>query len=133
MHTTNYRETLILPSPDCTATTASVPRKVGSVAAMQHERLSGAPYALTSDDLLFDVYAARNDIDPDHRDEAREAFFSKGQACLRASPLVKSFGWALHHDAQGRVALVDPQGETFAALAARDDVTKLMGMRSKRA
>ena len=133
MHTTNYRETLILPSPDCPATTASVPEKAGSVAAMQHMRLSEGPYKLSSDDLLFDVYAERNAVAIDEREEAREAFFSKGQACLRASPLVKTFGWALHHDAQGRVALVDPESETFAALASRDNVTKLLGMRSKRA
>jgi len=133
MHTTNYVETLILPSPDCPAAAAKVPARPGSVAAMQHERLAAAPYAMTSDELLFGIHADRQGIAAGERPAARAAFFSKGQACLRASPLVKSHGWALHHDAAGRVALVDPAGPRFAELVARADVAKLSGMRSKRA
>lgn len=133
MHTTNYRETLILPSPDCSSTTATLPGKPGTIAALQHERLAAAPYALTSDELLFGIHADRQGVEDDEREEARDAFFSKGQACLRASPLVKTLGWALHHDAEARVALVDPASETFSMLEGRDDVTKLSGMRSKKA
>lgn len=132
MHSTNYSETLILPSPDCAAEAAKAPDKPGTIASMQHARLAEAPYSLTSDDLLFGIHAERNGIGETELVEARVAFFSKGQACLRASPLVKSFGWALHHDGQGRVALVDPGSVTFAALKSRDGVTKLVGMRSKR-
>ncbi|WP_298711512.1 DUF6157 family protein [Micrococcus sp. 2A] len=44
----------------------------------------------------------------------REAFFAKSQACLRASPLGKRHGWGLHHDAEGRVALV-PLGSARCA------------------
>ena len=133
MHTTNYRQTLILPSPDCKATEAVVPGKPGSIAALQHQRLADAPYGLTSDELLFDIHAERQSIAATDREAARQAFFSKGQACLRASPLVKSFGWALHHDEEGRVALVDPASARFAELSERAEVTKLSGMRSKRA
>jgi hypothetical protein len=133
MHSTNYREALILPSPDCGAVTASVPGKPGTVAKMQYERLAEDPYSLTSDELLFGIHAERNGIEDTDRAEARARFFSKGQACLRASPLVKTFGWALHHDAQGRIALVDPASTQFGVLMAQSDVTKLWGMRSKRA
>ncbi len=133
MHTTNYRSTLILPSPDSTASTATPPPKPGTVAAMQHERLAEAPYGLTSDDLIFGIHADRAEVDAAGRDAARADYFSKGQPCLRSSPLVRSYGWALHHDAEGRVALVDPADSTFAALTADPDVTKVYGMRSKRA
>ncbi len=133
MHTTNYFETLILPSPDCAADSAKVPERPGSVAALQHERLAAEPHALTSDELLFVVHADRHAIGQADRAKAREDYFSKGQACLRASPLVKTFGWALYHDADGRVGLVDPTSALFAELFARDDITKLAGMRSKRA
>src|SRR5687768_1314873 len=51
MHTTNYRETLIVPSPDCAASSATIPSKPGTIAALQHERLSAAPYEMTSDEL----------------------------------------------------------------------------------
>lgn len=133
MHTTNYRETLILPSPDCAAESALVPSKPGSIAALQYQRLSSSPYELSSDDLIFSVHAERQEIAERDLATARDAYFSKGQACLRASPLVKIFGWALHHDADGRVALVDPASAQFAELLDRDDITKLAGMRSKRA
>ena len=133
MHTTNYRDTLILPSPDCAAQSGMVPTKPGSIAAMQHDRLAAKPYALSSDDLIFGVHAERQGILEADRAAARDVYFSKGQACLRASPLVKSFGWALHHDAEGRVALVDPASTLFAELFDREDITKLAGMRSKRA
>jgi len=132
MHTTNYVDTLILPSPDSKAEQASTPEKPGSVAAQQFARLVAAPFGMTSDDLLFDVHAERNGVGEGDRDAARAAYFSKGQACLRASPLVKTMGWALHHDGHGRVGLVDPASAEFEALMARDDVTKLAGMRSKR-
>jgi hypothetical protein len=133
MHSTNYQNTLILPSPDCPATGAALPRKPGSIAAMQHERMAAAPYGLTSDELLFGIHADRQGIPADERAQERDRYFSKGQACLRASPLVKTLGWALHHDGKGRVALVDPAGAAFADLAGDPSVTKLSGMRSKRA
>jgi hypothetical protein len=132
MHTTNYRDTLILPSPDCAARSATAPAKPDSVAALQHARLAANPYSLTSDDVVFGVHADRKGIAPHERGEARMAFFAKGQPCLRASPLVKTFGWALHHDGQGRVSLVDPASAQFAELNGRSEITKLHGMRSKR-
>lgn len=133
MHTTNYFDTIILPSPDCSAAAATLPAKPGAVAALQYERLAANPYTFTSDDLQFDIHADRKEIAADDRGSARMEFYSKGQPCLRASPLVKTLGWALHHDSQGRVALVDPAGATFADLMTRDEITKLSGMRSKRA
>jgi len=132
MHTTNYIRTLILPSPDSPAAEAVVPHKPGSIAALQFERLSAEPHGVTSDDLLFGIHADRRGISDEDRVEERAVFFSKGQACLRASPLVKTHGWALHHDEAGRVALVDPAGADFRALMADEGVTKLTGMRSRR-
>ena len=133
MHTTNYFDTLILPSADCPADLASLPAKSGTVAAMQYERLLAEPYGLTSDDLQFEIFADRKGIDGDERGPARMEYFAKGQPCLRSSPLVKSLGWALHHDGQGRVALIDPASSLFAELMARDDIAKRPGLRSKRA
>ena len=132
MHTTNYFGTLITVSADCPTPDSVVPGKPDSVAGLQYALLSEAPYGLTSDDVLFEVFARRNDVPEAERDEARVAFFAKPQACLRASPLVKSFGWGLHHDAEGRVALVDRNSETYAALLADQRIEKRPGMRSRR-
>ena len=47
--------------------------------------------------------------------------------------MVKTLGWALHQDAEGGVALIDPAGEFFEMLRASDSITKRFGLRSKRA
>lgn len=133
MHTTNYIETFITVSPDTAADAGMVPAKAGSVAQLQHALLSANPYGMTSDDLLFEVYAQRNGIDEQGKAEARAAFFAKPQACLRASPLVKQFGWGLHHDAEGRVALHGVETGRYRELSEQPDIKTLRGMRSKRA
>jgi hypothetical protein len=63
--------------------------------------IAGHPYRYISDDVLFTVHADRKVI-PKAR---TRAVFSKGQACLRASALGKTYGWGIHMDARGRVAL----------------------------
>ena len=102
MHTTNYTDTLILPAPDTRAESATAPPSgKGTVAELQYERLADTDYTWTSDDLLFDVHCARKGIPESDRAAERERFFGKGQPCLRTSPLAKTYGWALHFDADG--------------------------------
>ena len=67
------------------------------------------------------------------RKAARAAFFAKPQACLRSSPLVKIYGWGLHHDEKGRVALVGAGTEPYKALLADPQLETVNGMRRKRA
>ena len=129
---TNYRNTLITVSPDCPALAATPPPKAGSIAGLQYALLMERPYGLTSDELLFEVYAIRNAISPLNRESARSAFLSKSQACLRASPLVKMYGWGLHHDEQCKVAVIGFETEVYRALARRSDVRCVAGMRSRR-
>ena len=133
MHSTNYFNTLILVSPDTKAEVGRVPNKEGSVAALQFQMIWNAPYALTSDDVIFGVFAMRKNIALAEREDARKIYFSKGQACLRASPLVKTHGWGVHADEQGRIALFGVESAQYADLSADDSVTKIAGMRSKRA
>ncbi|WP_377512921.1 DUF6157 family protein [Octadecabacter sp. R77987] len=131
MHTTNYQNTFIEPSEDCTAK-GRVPDKAGTVAALQFQMLNDAPYALTSDDLLVAVTAMRRDIPKDEHEALHAELFSKGQPCLRASALVKTYGWAVHHDGQGRVALVAPDSPVYQPFLDDPTVTKVKGMRSTR-
>ena len=128
-HSTNYTNALILPSEDCKAV-AKVPTKQGSVAALQYDLLSGG--GMTSDDLLVAVTAIRRDVPQDEEDALRDEIFSKGQPCLRASPLVKTHGWAAYHDADAQVSLVDPTSEHFATLMQDSKIAKVKGMKSRR-
>lgn len=104
MKTTNYADRFITASPDCPVKVGTAPPKPDSVAGLQHALLSAHPYRYTSDDLLFEVEARRKTIPAGRRAAARGAFFEKPRACLRSSPLVKTYGWGLHHDEKGRVA-----------------------------
>ena len=133
MKTTNYADTFIAVAADCSATAGETPAKPGSIAALQLELLQSQPYGLTSDDLLFEVHARRNGVADADRASARAAFFARSQACLRASPLVKTHGWGLHHDAQGRVAAYGVETEAYCELAGRADLNQVAGMRSRHA
>lgn len=126
MKTTNYRDTLVTVSSDTPVTVGTIPEKPGSVAGAQHALLADKPYSLTSDDLLHAAHVARGG------EKDRETFFAKPQACLRASPLVKQFGWGIHHDGEGRIALVAMESEDYARLLADPAVKKTPGMRRSR-
>lgn len=132
-HTTNYRNTLITPAPDTRRTESSAPPPGrGTVAERQFERLAGHDYAMTSDDLLLDVHCARQGIVDADRGQARADLFSKGQPCLRSSPLTKTYGWALHFDDEERVALVAVGSARYADLLADPSVMTRAAMRSRR-
>jgi len=134
--TTSYVSTFIQVADDCPVTSAEEPPSGGAtptVAALQHALLTAHPYEHTSDDLLFEVHAIRHGIPAEQRQAERAAFFAKPQPCLRSSPLAKRYGWGIHHDADGRVALVPLGSEQYAALAADPSLRQLKAMRSRRA
>lgn len=119
-HTTNYQDTFIEIADDCPVENGEVPPQKGeakTVANLQFEMLYKHPYKYTSDDVLFQVYADRNDLTKKEYKEARAQFFSKGQPCLRASPLTKRYGWGVHNDKDGKIALFGcetPEYKKFA-------------------
>lgn len=109
MDPVDYVDTFIAVADDSPATEGTVPpSKEGdpSVAARTFEMIAEHPYHHTCGDVIFTVFADRRGIPEHEREAAREAFYSKGQPCLRASALGKRYGWGIHADAQGRVALV---------------------------
>ncbi len=136
MKTTNYINTFIEVAEDCPVTAGEVPPVKGdkkTVANLQFEMLHAQPYKYTSDDIFFAVYATRNDLTDAELDEARQQFFSKGQPCFRASPLTKRYGWGVHSDDAGRVALCGVESAAYAAWVDDPDVEKVKAMRSRRA
>ena len=133
-HTTNYLSTFIEVSEDCPVDYGVEPpiSENLSIAALHHRLISEQPYGRTSDDVVFETHALRKGIAADDS-AARAEFFSKGQPCLRSSPLGKRYGWGILHDAEGRVALVPRDSEEYAALAADPSLAHKRAMRSNRA
>lgn len=133
--TTNYTDTFIAVAPDSRAAVAETPPLTATrtVAALQFELIAEHPYEFTSDEILFRVHAIRKDIADGDLEAERESFFAKDQACLRASPLGKRYGWGTHHDANGRVALVALGTSDYDRLANDPSLTQKAAMRSSRA
>lgn len=136
MHTTNYINTFIQIAEDCPIAEADVPpqgKKEPSVAELQFKMIYDNPYKYTSDEVIFEVYAQRNSIKPAEKKAARETFFSKGQACLRASPLTKRYAWGIHHNEEGKIALYPAGSAEYQKFAADKSLKQTKGMRSSRA
>ena len=133
MHTTNYFNTVIEPAEDCPVLESEIPKMRGeskSIALLQFEMIAHHPYKYTSDEVLFSIYALRNNLNPN--DTEREIFFSRGQACFRASPLTKRYGWGIHFDEQGRMALYNLDAPDYQKLKSDVRLTQVKAMRNKR-
>lgn len=140
----HYFDTFIAVAEDTKATTATVPEpRAGkkTVAMMQYEMLS-QPFKYTQEQVLFDVWLERQgeagkiDVEALSKDEIekiRNDFFAKGQACLRASALTKTYGWGVIFDTQGCAALVAMDSDEYQTHLTNPDIKVLKGMRSKRA
>lgn len=102
------------------------------MAEMQYEMIAKNPYKFTSDDIFFQVFADRKDLTKDEHGKARKEFFSKGQPCFRASPLTKTYGFGIHSDGNGKVALYGMETEAYQQFLANPEVKKVKAMRSKR-
>jgi len=136
MHSTNYFNTFIEIAEDSPADIGEVPPLKGekkSVANLQFEMLIEHPYVYTSDDILFAVYAMRKEIPKRDLEEERSKFFSKGQPCFRASPLTKRYGWGVHSNEEGKIAMYGVDSEEYKRFLQDDSLEKTKAMRSKRA
>jgi hypothetical protein len=135
VHTTNYVDTFIEVADDAPLGHGEEPptKADPTIAQLHYELIAANPYTLTSDDVVFETYARRAGVSEEEREAARATFFAKGQPCLRSSPLGKRYGWGVHSDAEGRVALYPRESAEYARLAADPALAHTKAMRSRRA
>jgi hypothetical protein len=134
-HTTNYRDTFICVAPDCKVTNGVVPPQKEdkiSAAYLQYEIISRNPYKYTSDDVFFMVHAAKQDLPPVLWESERAKFFSKPQACFRASALAKQYGWGIHSNSDGKVALYGRETEAYQKFMDDSNSAVIPALRSQR-
>jgi Family of unknown function (DUF6157) len=134
----NYYSTFIAVADDCSAVVGVEPpvKAKPTVARLQFEMVMESPYAFTSEDVIFAASGAGQavaDLPIKARSEEQAAFFAKPQACLRASPLPKQYGWGVYSDAEGRVALVAVASTEYQRFANDPNTKQLKALRSKRA
>lgn len=134
-------DTFVLVAPDCPVTVAVVPTATGAkptVAALQYELLTTRSYGLTLEDLIFETHVRRAGLlgleVATRAVEIRSALFAKPQACMRASALPKRYGWGVHYDGLGRLALYAVESREYRRFASRSvaGVEVVAAMRSKR-
>ncbi len=133
---TNYYNTFIEVADDCPVTVAEIPASKGegkTVPVLQYDMIARHPYEYTQDDVLFEVFAERNGITAKDKPAERERFFTKDQPCLRSSALGKRYGWGIHNDTDGKVALYAVESDEYRKFANDKAIKHLKAMRSKRA
>jgi hypothetical protein len=130
VHTTNYFNTFIEVADDTKATCGVPPpsKEKKTVAEMQYDLISLNPYKYTSDDIFFQIYADRNDLTEAERKQAREQFFSKGQPCFRTSPLTKTYGFGIHSNSDGKIALYGLETTEYHFFLADFKIKKVKAM-----
>jgi hypothetical protein len=131
----NYSNTLIAIADDSPVNEAVMPPRNDAkptIAAEQYRLLADAPYTLTSEDVIFTVYADKHGIPDEERAAARKAYFAAPRACLRTSPLAKKYGWGLHSDEDGRLALVPVDSDRYRELIEDGGTRVVKAMRSSR-
>ena len=134
----NYFRSLIAVADDCPVKHSVVPLDRGgkpTVAGLQYAMLADSPYVYTQPDVLFQSWLKRQELPELGEDEVqklRSDFFAKPQACLRASPLPKKYGWGLLFDEHGKIALCPMESAQYKELVRGDRVKVVKAMRSSR-
>ena len=123
VHSTNYFNTFIEAAEDCPVLEGTAPpeREPKTAARVQYELLKDHPYQYTSDDILYESGSKRRGV-------SREDFFAKGQPCFRASALTKRYGWGVHSDKDGRIAIYGIESEDYKRLATDGAIKHIRAM-----
>ncbi|GJD58923.1 DUF6157 family protein [Methylobacterium dankookense] len=133
------RNSFVLVGADCPVTASVIPQTRGgapTVPALQHMLLSADPYRYDHEGLIWEVYRHHKAIPPADEVSARASLFSRSHPCMRASILPKRYGWGVHYDEAGRIAIVGMETGRYRELAASEPsmgITVVRAMRSKRA
>ncbi|HBJ01015.1 MAG TPA: hypothetical protein DDY89_09465 [Lysinibacillus sp.] len=131
----SYKNTFIKISEDSEVTSAVTPlprNNKPTIASIEFDLIRHNPYKYTEEDVQFQTYLIKNQIESNSLDEIRKQSFQNSKACFRASPLVKRYGWGIHYDDEGKLALYDVNSEGYERFLHSDQITLLNGMRSKR-
>ena len=94
------------------------------MANLQFDLLYDHPYRYPSDEILFSVFATRKEIARAEMEQECQRYFSKGQPCFRASPLTKRYGWGIHANAEGKLAMISSDSAAYRQLEKDFFVTK---------
>lgn len=137
----NYYNTFITVSGDCPVERGIIPpeKKNGRTKpGIEYDLIFNHPYTYTQEEILYETHVRHKGITEEELSsrgtELRSAFFAKPMACMRASMLPKKYGWGLHFDAEGKVALVARESADYDSFVKGNngDLKVVAAMRNSR-
>ena len=125
MTSTIIPSSFVAVSPDCPALTAEVPptRSPRTIPQIEFEMLINNPYVYSSDDVLYAANAERRGI-------SREDYFATIQPDFRLSPLVKRYGWGVHTNSKGKIAIYPLASAEYEKFISNASIRQFRGNRS---
>lgn len=134
----SYINAFVRVSEDCPVTESEIPIAKGDkkpAHLIQYELLIDSPYTYDHEGLIYEVFIRHKAIPvtskPDSK-RIKEELFSKGHPCMRASALVKRYGFGAHYNQDGKIAIYPMESNEYEAFASDRDVKQLPGMKTKR-
>lgn len=135
----SYTNTFIQVSEDCPVRRGEIPvvrnEKVPAH-LIQYQLLTNQPYQFDHKGLIYAVFIKQKGISQDvlatDAEKIKAELFSKGHPCLRASALVKRYGFGAHYNGEGKIALYPAESAAYQAFLQDPSVKVLNGMKSKR-
>jgi hypothetical protein len=135
----SYVNAFIQVAADTKASMASSPiEKNGrkTIAVLEFELIANHPYEYTQEEVQFHVHLQRAGVSAAEAEKRHQKlwleFFSKPCACMRTSPLPKTYGWGLHFNAEGKVAVVPVGSKDYQRLKNDPSIQQFRAMQSKR-
>ncbi|WP_373232969.1 DUF6157 family protein [Cohnella sp.] len=137
----NYYNTFIKVSADCPAESGLVPpdKKSGRTKpGIEFELVANRPYGYTQEELLYETHIRHKEIAEEELrargTQIRDEFFQRPMPCLRASMLPKKYGWGIHFNGEGKLALVPVESPDYKRFAEGDNgsVKVLAAMRNSK-
>lgn len=128
----SYTNAFITLAPDCPITVGQVPRQAMSIAGLEHALLFGFPYCYTATDLIFEVQRRHKNVRDVELPAFRAWLLAKPQTCMRLSMLPKRWGWGIHFDELGRMAIYGAETSDYRYFATCSDLRVMAARHSRR-
>ena len=135
----SYKNTFVKVSEDCPVLAAEIPVAKNSkkpAHVIQYEILTQNPYRFDHEELIWEVNVQQKEISKEvlesEGEEMKAQMFSKGHPCMRASALVKRYGFGAHYNEHGKIAVYPLGSPEYAQFLKQENIKVLAGMRSKK-
>jgi len=133
----SYLNTFIKVADDCPVEKSQIPvAKMGQQPAhlIQYDLLVNSPYTYDHRELIYEVFIRHKEIDCRQTDPEtiKKALFSKGQPCLRASALMKRYGFGAHYNEVGKIALYPVESPEYQSFLTAPSIQVIPAMRNQK-